>query len=259
MHVTKEKMVIPSCNFETAVYVALPASYTAGSKRYPVLYMHDGHNLFYAEDSYSGETWRVAETFQENPDLPETIVVGVASPSDGMQRLDVYGPDPFDIDIPNESRQPGGKADAYLDWLVGTLKPLIDKRYRTQTEPEHTSVIGSSMGGILSLHALLRHPEVFTRAASVSGAYFVALNPMLKRLEQARYDHIRKLYVDVGDHESAPDYVEAYLFSNQAIYEALLKQLNPSVLQYRIIAGGEHHERDWASRFADILRFVLTD
>lgn len=259
MRIIKEIMSIESCDFEAAVYVGLPESYHTESKRYPVLYMHDGHNLFYPEDSYSGETWRVAETFKENPDLPETIIVGVAAPSDGMRRLDVYGPDLFDEAIPGDSKRRGGEADQYLDWLVGTLKPFIDKHYRTQPEAQHTSVIGASMGGILSVHALLRHPDVFTRAASLSGAYFVALDAMLKRLESAQYTHVRKLYVDVGDHESAPDFVEAYLFSNQAIYEALLKHLNPSVLQYRIIAGGEHHERDWASRLADILRFVLTE
>ncbi|TVP96704.1 MAG: alpha/beta hydrolase [Acholeplasmatales bacterium] len=257
MHITKETIQVAACGFEAVLYVALPESYQQTTQRYPVLYMHDGHNLFFPEDSYQGETWRVAETFGENADLPDTIVVGVSAPREGIDRLDVYGPDPFTIEMPGASRQPGGKADAYLDWLVGTLKPIIDARYRTKPEADHTAVIGASMGGILSLYALLKHPEVFTRAASVSGAYFVALEPMLKRLENAQYNHVRKLYLDVGDHESAPDLDEAYLFSNQAIYERLLKHIGPAVLQYRIIAGGEHHERDWASRLADILRFVL--
>src|SRR5512139_2503958 len=125
------------------IHVYLPPSYRASGRHYPVVYMHDGQNLFDPETSFSGE-WGVDETLERlGPEGVETIVVAI--PNMGGARCDEYSPwtDP---------RAGGGRGDAYLAFIVETLKPRIDLKFRTRREREHTGIMGSSMGGLISLY-----------------------------------------------------------------------------------------------------------
>ena len=120
------------------VYVLLPASYDAAEapRRYPVVYMHDGQNLFLDDLSYAG-AWHVERAADRAAALGgEVIVVGV--PNAGERRLDEYGP------FHEPTVRMGGHANAYLAFLLETVKPLVDRRFRTRPEPEHTMVAGSA-------------------------------------------------------------------------------------------------------------------
>jgi enterochelin esterase-like enzyme len=137
----------------------LPPSYGTGERRYPVIYMHDGQNLFDQATSF-GDEWRVDETMQEVAvGGVEAIVIGV--PNMGPERCEEYSPfvDPA---------QGGGCGDEYLDFVVRTVKPLVDADFRTLPEREHTGIVGSSMGGLISLYGFFREPGTFGFAGVMS-------------------------------------------------------------------------------------------
>src|SRR5205085_774096 len=147
------------------ILVHLPFSYRQGHQRYPVLYMHDGQNLFDEATSFCGE-WEVDETMEElRHEGLEAIVVGI--PNMGDQRCEEYSP------FPNR-RFRSVRGAAYLAFLVETVKPLIDHTFRTLPERDHTGIMGSSMGGLISLYAFFRHPEVFGFAGVMSPSLWFA-------------------------------------------------------------------------------------
>ncbi|HEX8832202.1 MAG TPA: alpha/beta hydrolase-fold protein, partial [Longimicrobium sp.] len=151
---------IPQLHRTRRVWVYLPPDYASSSKRYPVLYMHDGQNVF--DDSTSGfGEWGVDETLDSLFATGDPGVIVVAVDHGGAKRLDEYSP--F-----INPRHGGGEGDAYVDFLAQTLKPLIDRRYRTRPDRLNTGVAGSSMGGLISLYAALKYPDVFGRAGIFS-------------------------------------------------------------------------------------------
>src|SRR5204863_22229 len=128
-----------------------------------VLYMHDGQNIFDAFGSYSGE-WQVDETMEGlSAEGIEAIVVGIANSGGGRA---------VDYSAHNHSLYGGGGADAYVDFLAQNVKPLIDKSFRTLPDRIHTGVMGSSLGGSISLYALLTQPDIFGFAGVMSPAFW---------------------------------------------------------------------------------------
>ncbi len=154
---------IPQLKRTRRIWIYLPPSYCDGNKqKYPVLYMHDGQNLFEDSSSFSGE-WGVDEYF-DTAKLKECIVVGVDHGSN--KRLNEYNP--YD-----NKRFGKGEGNLYADFLVKTLKPFIDRRFRTIRNKENTFVAGSSMGGLISMYAVLKYPKVFGGAGVFSPAFWV--------------------------------------------------------------------------------------
>lgn len=147
------------------IWLYLPPDYSSSKKSYPVLYMHDGQNLFDEATSYSGE-WGVDE-FLDSIFLKgkkEVIVVGIEN---GPKRMSEYNPWEFK----NFGK---GEGDKYVDFLVKNLKPYIDKHYRTFSNKKNTFIAGSSMGGLISLYAVLKYPTVFGGAGIFSPAFWTA-------------------------------------------------------------------------------------
>ena len=157
------------------VLVYLPPSYPVSGRHYPTIYMHDGQNLFDAATSYAGE-WQVDETMERiAPEGIEAIVIAV--PNMGAERIAEYAP--F-----RDERVGGGRGDAYLAFLVDTLKPDVDRNFRTRRDAEHTGIIGSSMGGLISLYAFLTRPDVFGFAGVMSPSLWFARRRDLRRGRQ---------------------------------------------------------------------------
>ena len=158
---------IPQLERTRRVWVYLPPGYRVpgDTTRYPVLYMHDGQNVFDAATSYVGE-WGVDETLDSLAATGARVGIVVAVDHGVERRLDEYSP------WRNDAHDAGGEGDAYVDFLATTLKPFIDERYRTMPEREATGVAGSSMGGLISLYAALRYPEVFGRVGVFSPAFW---------------------------------------------------------------------------------------
>jgi predicted alpha/beta superfamily hydrolase len=166
VHVLDTAFVMPQLGRPRRVWIYLPPGYATSARRYPVVYMHDGQNVFDAATSGFGE-WGVDETLDSLRAAGDPGAIVVAVDHGGTRRLDEYSPW-------RNARYGGGEGDRYVDFLALTLKPWIDAHYRTRPDRLHTAVAGSSMGGLISLYALLKYPRVFGRAGVFSPALWFA-------------------------------------------------------------------------------------
>jgi len=234
----------PRLGNQRDLLVYLPPSYSEGDRRYPVIYMHDGQNLFDEATSF-GEEWRVDDTMEAlGQEGLEALVVGV--PNAGEHRCDEYSP--FE-----DAENGGGKGDLYLGFLTDTLKPLIDRDFRTLPGREHTVIAGSSMGGLISLYAFLRRPDVFGAAGVMSPSLWFADRAVLDFAEQTPVPR-GVLYLDVGTLEG-----ENTVADVRRLRDALLEggYEEGRDLMYVEQEGAGHTEAAWRARFSHAVPFLL--
>jgi len=236
----------PQRDNERDIDVFLPPSYTRTRRRYPVVYMQDGQNLADPHRAFAG-TWRLSDAMSQLAlSGIEAIVVGV--PNMGEERLREYSPF-FD------ARHGGGDGDAYLAFLERTVKPLVDKRFRTKPERASTGIFGSSMGALISLYAFFRAPETFGFAGAMSPALWFAGRATLSYIERDGTPAGR-LYVDVGSDEGAGTLRDA-----AGLVRILERKgyRRGETLLYSEVQGGRHQEEHWAGRLVPALKFLLAD
>jgi predicted alpha/beta superfamily hydrolase len=239
------------------IYVHLPKNYDQRDDYYPVVYLHDGQNLFDDKTAYRQRGWRLMDVLAAHPELPDLILVGIES--DGKSRTDQLVPYPFVF--PGGTKEMGGNADAYLEFVTQTVKPWIDATFRTLKSRKHTAMMGSSFGGVNSLYAMITQGHAFGRFASLSGAFqFGFYEPLLDRLQAADLSHVRKVYLDTGTMET-DDEIEnkRYLTRNRAIRDVLREKLDESRFRYEEIEDGIHHESAWEERVPAILRYLFDE
>ncbi len=234
------------------VLVYLPPRYAADStRRYPVLYFQDGNNVFDAATSFAGVEWGADETAERliaAGELPAVILVAIANTPDRMAE---YTP-------AADPRHGGGRAAGYARFLIEELMPFVDRTYRTRTEPASTGVVGSSLGGIVSLYLGLEHPERFGLVGCVSPAAWWADRDIVRRAARAGADSTRlRVWLDIGTAEGGSG--GKTLGDARALRGALVKAgYREGVdLHYEEVEGGEHNERAWAARTDRMLRFLL--
>ncbi len=227
------------------VDVYLPASYDAGG-RHPVVYMHDGQNLSDPSIAFAG-TWDLEAVLRDvAADGIEPIVVGVHNQA---ERMSEYSPFP-------DQRHGGGNGDAYVSFLIHTLKPRIDRRYRTRRDAAQTAIAGSSMGGLISLYAWLRRPDVFGRAAVMSPALWYGRAALFEFIERRVVPHGGRLYLDVGTAEG--DATLEHARSLRSLIEGKLAAADAQ-LTYVEDPGAGHEEAAWGGRLRGALRFLLAE
>ena len=241
----------PQLGNKRDIVVYLPPSYAKSHKHYPVLYMHDGQNIFDAATSYVGE-WQVDEAMEMlAQEGIEVIVVGI--PNAGVERLNEYSP--F-----KDAEHGGGKGEDYLDFLSQTVKPMIDAEFRTLPERENTGVMGSSMGGFISIYAYYRRPEVFGKAGVVSPSFWFGDGAIYIFVEGTRQSP-GKLYMDVGFKEITLSHLSSrrYLQGVRRMHRILLKKGWQPGEDYLYVEDpeGVHNEAHWARRFPDMMRFLF--
>ena len=208
--VVSAEFAIPQLNRTRRVWIYLPPGYATSRERYPVLYMHDGQNVFDAFTSFSGE-WGVDETLDSLRAAGDRGVIVVAVDNGGEHRLDEYSPW-------KNPRYGGGEGDAYVEFLVRTLKPYIDRRYRTRTDRASTGIAGSSMGGLISLYAALKYPDVFGRVGVFSPAlWFAPQVYAYARAARPRTDS--RIYFVTGGREG--DTPEVYVADQRRMVDSL--------------------------------------
>jgi predicted alpha/beta superfamily hydrolase len=226
------------------VLVYLPASYETSTRPFPVIYMHDGQNLFDPSTSFAGE-WGADEALAKAPrGGRRAIIVGI--PNMGIDRIREYSPFV-------DARSGGGLGDVYVSFILNTLKPLIDARYRTQADPANTGIIGSSLGGLISLYAFFRQPASFGFAGVMSPALWFAHGAIFPFVREAPYVRGR-IYLDVGTREG-----EGTL-ANARMMRDLLVEKGYSLgndLRWVEDAGGMHNEAAWGRRLRPALPFLL--
>jgi len=218
-----------------------------GSDRYPVLYMHDGQNLFEPDTAFlKGEHWRVGETATaliEAGKIEPLIIVGIYNT--GEARLDEYTPT-------DDVKLGGGHADDYGRMIIDELKPLIDRAYRTQ--PDCTGLAGSSLGGLVSLHLGFTHPAVFTRIAALSPSVWWDRKAILKTIRESRSKPPLKLWVDMGTAEGRRGLDDARLLKAALVG---LGFADGSDLHYAEYEGATHSEQAWSERVGPMLEFLF--
>jgi predicted alpha/beta superfamily hydrolase len=231
------------------ITVYLPAGYDdRDDRRYPVLYMQDGQNLFDAERAYiPGQHWKLKEAADaaigERTAAP-MIIVGVDHAGTG--RLDEYTP------VKDEKHNGGGRADDYARMLVEELKPLIDSRYRTLPDRDHTAIAGSSLGGLVSLHAVLTRRDVFGRAAAMSPSVWWGQRAVLHTVDA--YDGPPpRLWADTGGREG----LEALQNARELRDRLARKGWGDESLRYYEDRRGDHSERAWERRVRTVLEFLF--
>lgn len=226
-------MESPQLHSTKKIWLYLPKYYSTSTKKYPVIYMHDAQNLFDAKTSFMGE-WNIDEKLDSLN--AQVIVVGIETTDKRMEELT-----PF-----KNLKHGGGNADAYLDFIVNTLKPEIDSKYRTKTNARNTIMMGSSLGGLTSFYALLKYPKVFGKAGVFSPAFWFNRKELVDLLTRTKKFE-SKIYFLHGDNEGDPDMIPdlnqmEYLVNTK---RCECKKLNKKVL----IKGGQHNEKLWRDGF----------
>lgn len=235
------------------VDVYLPPSYNAGRDRYPVVYMQDGQNLSDSRTAFAG-TWELDATLERLADRGlEAIVVGIHHA--GAARLVEYSPFP-------DRRHGGGDGDAYAAFIADTVKPRVDRLFRSRPSRESTAILGSSMGGLISLYAFFRYPSVFGGAGAMSPSLWFGQGAVLDFIQDARAQRGR-LYVDVGTHEGAGTLRDARRLARLLVRKGFKRDKRRTSarsaqrLRYVEDPDGRHGEWDWARRLEDALEFLV--
>lgn len=256
----RERVYSPQLKNRRDIFVHLPPSYTEETdRRYPVLYMHDGQNLFDEQKSFAGE-WRVDETMQRLSAIQiEAIIVGV--PNMEKERLAEYSP--FD-----DPRHGPGRGDRYLAFLAETLKPMIDRDFRTLPAREHTGIMGSSMGGLISLYGFFHRPDTFGLAGVMSPSFWYANRAIYDYIEQVDYTP-GKIYMDVGTREYGGSITEKAARRQSRRHYAAVRRMKRILVKkgYRprrqllVLEeqGAGHDEPSWARRLPFALHFLLSE
>ena len=240
VHIINENFEIPQLGRQRRVWIYLPADYQSSKNKYPVIYMHDGQNLF---DDYTASfgKWGVDDILDKLPAQKQCIVVGIDH--GGSYRLAEY--DPFD------SKYGSGQGKEYVDFLVKTLKPYIDNHYRTKPDARHTTVAGSSLGGLISMYAALKYPNVFGNAGIFSPAFWIA--PEIYDLAQkTRLPAGSAFYFVCGDAESKSMVAEMQKMA--AIIRSKNTKQKPPVV---IIKGAGHNEKQWNGDFPGFYNWLI--
>ncbi|MCF7832275.1 MAG: hypothetical protein K9N05_01705 [Candidatus Marinimicrobia bacterium] len=246
-----EDFTMPQLERTRCLRVYLPPGYGNSLKRYPVMYMHDGQNLFSDATAYSGE-WGIDETLEKmikKKEIPKMIVVGIDNHS--RYRLNEYTPFPFEY----HGQEIDAEAQLYGRFLVETLKPYIDKHYRTKKGRKFTAVSGSSMGGLVSVYLALEYQEIFSKVGALSSAFGVCRDDLIGFIAQHPKEYPIRFWLDAGTEEGENMKIE----TNQIqIRNALIAAgwEDSSEVIFKIYEGAEHHESYWRQRFGDVLEFL---
>ncbi|XHS79855.1 alpha/beta hydrolase [Burkholderiaceae bacterium UC74_6] len=242
--VLAQKLVMPGLGRERTLRLYLPPSYAASpGKRYPVLYMHDAQNLFDDATSFAGE-WGVDETLNElaRKEGLEVIVVGIDNGAEKRTSELIPFPSPA---------APKPEGESYLRFVVEVVKPYIDTHYRSLPDRDHTAIMGSSLGGLISHAALLKHPQVFGRIGAFSPSYWANLR-MFDEVALAPTPPGTRIYLYAGVDEGEQMVGDAVRMASY------LRQGNPELsMELRVIAGAKHNEAAWRSEFPRAVRWLL--
>lgn len=219
------------------VYVYLPDSYQKNpDKRYPVMYMFDGHNVFFDADATYGKSWGMNHYMQKSK--KQLIIVGVECNHEGNGRLQEYAPFSFENSTLGKIK---GRGQEYMNWLIKELKPYIDQNYRTLPERTNTIIAGSSMGGLMALYGVCAYNHIFQRAACLSPSLWVDAGKVLQMVARSQIRRDTCIYMDYGSEEMSNHIANAEAMIS-ASHLLLTKRVN---LAMRVVPGGNHSEASW--------------
>lgn len=236
-------------DYDRTIVVYLPPGYDQTAVRhYPVLYLHDGQNVFDQATSF-GDEWRVDETAES------LITAGRIEP---IIAVGVYNAGPHRIDEYTQTARPdkggGGHADDYGKMLVEELKPFIDSTYKTLPGAANTAMGGSSLGGLLTMHLGLRYPTAFSKLAVLSPSVWWDDRVLLTEVEALTHKLPLKIWLDSGTNEGPNVIEDARLLRDALVGKGWTVGQD---LHYLEVEGGEHNEHSWSLRLGNVLEFLF--
>lgn len=231
-------------------YIYLPENYrNENTKRYPVLYMFDGHNVFFDSHATYGKCWGMKE-YMDAAGTPLIIVAIECNHSPDFGRLKEYSP--FDFSAPQFGKITG-KGNKTMNWFIHSLKPEIDKSYRTLSDREHTYIAGSSMGGLMSLYAVLEYNHIFSRAGVLSPSLWTNFREVERIIRTARIKKDTVIYMDYGEDEMAshPGMRQLFKRTSDMLFDKHI------LLTSRLIPGGTHCEASWEKQLPFLIHTLM--
>jgi len=231
-------------------YVYLPTSYESDpERRYPVLYMFDGQNVFFDEDATFGKSWGVGDYL----DFTDTqLIVAALECNAGADNERLIEYSPYRFDDPQYGHF-DGRGDATMSWFIHRFKPYMDRNFRTLPDREHTFIGGSSMGGLMSLYALLKFNDVYSRAAALSPSIWVAPDKLLQLTARAKLEPNTVLYMDYGSREMGN-----HDGMRRGYAEMTAKLLTRGIhLTSRIVPAGTHSEESWQNQLPFVIPTLM--
>jgi predicted alpha/beta superfamily hydrolase len=253
-----EKFTIPisAFNHERTIRVYTPTNYDSEqTKRYPVLYMHDGQNVFEDQDAIHGVSLGLQDYLDKT--RLEIIVVGIDTNTLGDERKNEYCPwvdGEYSKNLIGSASTTGGKGAAYVEFIVHELKPYIDSKYRTLEDS--TSIAGVSLGGLISTYAACRYPHIFTKVATLSSAFWRNQEEIEKLLKHTDLSLLEKFYMDGGTKENEVERIsKGFLESNQAIYDILVTKIENA--KFEIVKDAEHNYSSFRKRVPGMITYLF--
>lgn len=227
-------------------FVYLPDDWQSSGRRYPVVYMFDGHNLFFDSTATYGTCWGLKEYMDAHP---QALIVAPECNHEGNARLEEYSP----YDFAWQEYDIKGRGKAYLDWMVQELKPLIDAKYPTLPDRENTAIGGSSMGGLMSLYAVTAFNDVYSRAACLSPSIWFATRSLDRLIRDAQFAPDTVIYMDYGSREMA--HHDNMRKQYAAVTSRLLER--QVLLTSRIVPNGDHCEACWEEQIPFFMHILF--
>lgn len=233
------------------VHMYLPENWWEGDRRWPVIYMYDGHNLFFDEEATYGKCWGLRD-FLDYIGQP-CIVVGVECNHHGNDRLSEYSPYDFEAEIRVQ-----GRGKEYMRWLVDELKPFVDAHFPTLPDRRHTGIMGSSMGGLMSAYSIFVHNDVFSRAGCLSSSVGLCPDAILQDAYANPVDPDTKAYFSWGSKEirGAQRLAQATALNLQLANR--LTEQHAQAFAY-LHPGGTHSEASWEDELPQIWHWLFSD
>jgi len=250
--ITKWSITVPPLtgSIKRRAYVWVPDGFMEHPEsRYPVLYMFDGHNVFFDSDATYGKSWGMAD-YLSYTELPLIVAAIECDHSPDNGRLKEYSPFTF------RNEKLGcieGRGKEMMDWLVGSFKPYMDKTFPTLPDREHTFIGGSSMGGLMSLYGVMAYNRVFSRAAALSPSIWFAIDQLDELLRRAPIGAGTVVYMDYGSRE-----LPFHSNMKQQFVRVAGTLLERGVmLNCRIVPGGNHNEASWEKQIPFFMDTLL--
>lgn len=245
--IVSNSFFMPPLNRSRRIWIYLPPDYTTGTDSFPVLYMHDGQNLFDQATSFAGE-WQVDETLNSLYNTMNKSIIVVGIDNGGSQRINEYSPWV-------NSQYGGGQGDQYMDFIVQYLKPYIDSAYRTQKSRHSTGMMGSSMGGLITFYGGLRDQETFSKIGIFSPSYWFS-NQVWTYPATVGAKHPMRIYQLAGGLESNGTVAQQITQMKQTLVAAGFAE---QAIQNKIVPSGQHNEAFWRQEFGEAVLWLFAD
>ena len=236
--IISEKFEIPQLKTTRRIWIYLPKDYETSHKKYEVMYLQDAQNLFDDATSYAGE-WQVDETLNKIFEKTGKSLIVVGIDNGGEKRIEELSPY-------KNAKYGGGNGDNYVKFIVETLKPFIDKNYRTKPQRKYTTIGGSSLGSLISVYAAVKYPETFGKVLAFSSAFWFNAKEMNEFISSSKVNlKQQKYYFIQGKHEDE-DMEEQ---TKRVIENLKSKNVKPKNIFLKIDEDGKHNEMYWRREF----------